>query len=322
MAIIGSDQVTIVDLTDGVSIVMSPESYAFPATSAGAAVPASMQTKISAFVGTTPNAASVVLSEVTAPSGVTVTSDNNASTPTLTIAVAASVTSNGVVAIPVHVGDLTITKIFAFSLVKAGTTGTAGTNGVSSTNAIIGNENVTIPTDSAGKTTSAISIVIPFAAYTGATRVAATIAATGLPTGWTLGTNTAATTSADGSLTVNIASGTTIAMSGNVTLTITAASTAFPKRLSYARAAQGADAIVMAVTSSNGTVFKNTAIATTLTAHIYQGGVELTAAQINALGVVKWYKDGGTTAVNTGINYVLDAGAVTNKATYVAQLEG
>lgn len=89
-----------------------------------------------------------------------------------------------------------------------------------------------------------------------------------------------------------------------------------------ATGATGADAITMVVTSSAGTIFKNSAIVTTLQAHVYQAGAELTAAQISALGTVKWYKDGSTTATATGTTLSITAGTVTNKATYVAQLEG
>lgn len=84
----------------------------------------------------------------------------------------------------------------------------------------------------------------------------------------------------------------------------------------------GADAITISILSSNGTIFKNTAIATVLTAHVFQGGDELSASEITALGTIKWYKDGGTTAVATGQSLTIDAGDVSNRATYVAQLEG
>ena len=67
---------------------------------------------------------------------------------------------------------------------------------------------------------------------------------------------------------------------------------------------------------------KNTAIATTLTAHVYKGATELTGAAITALGTIKWYKDGGTTSIATGQTFTVSAGDVTNKATYTAQLEG
>lgn len=86
--------------------------------------------------------------------------------------------------------------------------------------------------------------------------------------------------------------------------------------------AKGNDAIYMNITSSNGNVFKNTAIATTLTAHVYKGATELTSAAITALGTIKWYKDAGATAVGTGQTFTVSAGDVTNKATYTAQLEG
>lgn len=84
----------------------------------------------------------------------------------------------------------------------------------------------------------------------------------------------------------------------------------------------GLDAITMAITSSGGTIFKNTAIATTLTAHVYKGGVEVTGAALSSIGTIKWYKDGGTTSVATGSTYTISAGDVTNKATFSAQLEG
>ena len=79
----------------------------------------------------------------------------------------------------------------------------------------------------------------------------------------------------------------------------------------------------MVITSANGTIFKNTSISTTLTAHVYQAGVELTSTQIAALGTIKWYKDGSSTAMSTtGATLNIGSGDVTNKATYTAQLEG
>ena len=76
------------------------------------------------------------------------------------------------------------------------------------------------------------------------------------------------------------------------------------------------------VTSSNGFIFKNSSIATVLTAHVYKGGVEVTGAALTALGTINWYKDGGSTSVATGATLTIDAGQVTGKATYTAQLEG
>ena len=86
--------------------------------------------------------------------------------------------------------------------------------------------------------------------------------------------------------------------------------------------ANGADAITLVVTSSAGTIFKNTSISTTLTAHVYRAGVEVTGTALTNLGTIKWYKDGSNTAAATGQTLTISAGSVDNKASYVAQLEG
>lgn len=88
------------------------------------------------------------------------------------------------------------------------------------------------------------------------------------------------------------------------------------------KGAAGADAITLVITSSGGIIFKNTAIATTLTAHVYKGAAEVTGSALSALGTIKWYKDGGSTAVATGQTLTISAGDVSNRATYTAQLEG
>lgn len=55
---------------------------------------------------------------------------------------------------------------------------------------------------------------------------------------------------------------------------------------------KGENAITIKMTSSNGTSFKNTDISTTLIAHVYSGSKELSKAEVAALGVLKWYRDG------------------------------
>lgn len=95
-----------------------------------------------------------------------------------------------------------------------------------------------------------------------------------------------------------------------------------PKGATGANGADGADAITLVVTSSAGTIFKNTNISTTLTAHVYRAGVEVTGTALTNLGTIKWYKDGSNTAAATGQTLTISAGSVDNKASYVAQLEG
>lgn len=85
--------------------------------------------------------------------------------------------------------------------------------------------------------------------------------------------------------------------------------------------AAGADAITIVISSSGGLIFKNTDIATTLTAHVYRGGAEVTGSALTALGTIKWYKDGSQSAIATGQTLTIDAGDVQSRASYVAQLE-
>jgi phage minor structural protein len=82
------------------------------------------------------------------------------------------------------------------------------------------------------------------------------------------------------------------------------------------KGADGADAVLLAITSSAGTIFKNGAVNTTLTAHLFRGGNELTGTEIAKLGTVKWYKDGSATAASTGITMSASSGGA-----YRAQLE-
>lgn len=89
--------------------------------------------------------------------------------------------------------------------------------------------------------------------------------------------------------------------------------------------AAGADAITLSITSSNGTVFKNNTGSTTLTAHVYKGGVEqtITAAGVcGTLGSVKWYKGESTTAIATAKSITVSATDITNAVVYTCQLEG
>lgn len=226
MAVRSADQISIIDVTDAYSVILTNESHTFAGTTS-AAKAGTATTTVMAMCGSSVVNATVNVSEITKPSGLSVVSDGDTTSPTLTISVTTSVTSGGIVKIPVHIGDITITKEFSFGIAFTGATGSAGKDGTNGTNGKDG---------------------------------------------------------ADG--------------------------------------ADGADAISISITSSNGTIFKNSAISTVLTAHVYKGGTEVTGTALSALGTIKWYKDGGSTAVATGSTLTISAGDVTNKATYIAQLEG
>ena len=86
----------------------------------------------------------------------------------------------------------------------------------------------------------------------------------------------------------------------------------------------GADAdqpLRLIIESSAGQIFKNSGIATTLKARVYQGKEELTESEITAIGVVKWYRNNETSAVSTGLTRVISEGQEESTVTYRAQLE-
>lgn len=92
-----------------------------------------------------------------------------------------------------------------------------------------------------------------------------------------------------------------------------------------ATGAAGKDAIVVSITTSNGTVFKNNSGSTVLTAHVYVGGVEQTITSegvCGSYGTIKWYKGTSTTAVATASTLTVKASDVDNAASYTCQLEG
>lgn len=78
------------------------------------------------------------------------------------------------------------------------------------------------------------------------------------------------------------------------------------------------DSIILSVSSSEGSTFYDD-ISTTLTAHVYKNGIELETAEINELGVIRWYKNNSTSPLGTGTTYLVNI--TDDSATYTAKLE-
>ena len=298
-------------------------------------------------------AATVDLTKVTKPAGITVTKDTDATSPTLTISASTSFTTAGVVRIPVVVdGDITINKDFSVAIAFTGQTGGKGDPGdagkgvasvaidyqasASNTTAPTGTWSATPPSVDAGAylwtrmiftyTDSTTSDPVYSVAKQGAT------GETGAGAQWYTGTGITGTST---TATIFSGSGVADAKIGDMYLNTStyntyrctvagapaAAKWVYVNNIKGAPGEAGAAAITMSVTSSNGTIFKNSSVETVLTAHVYQGGVEVTGNALLDLGTIKWYKDGSTTVAATGQTLTISAGDVTNKATYIAQLE-
>lgn len=356
-----ADQISIIDVTDAYSVILTSDSHTFPG-SVSAALAGSVTTQVIAMQGASQVAAKVTVSAIEKPNGVSVTSDNDSTAPTLTIAVTTAVTAGGVVKIPVQIGDITINKEFTFAIAFKGATGATGATGngikstevtyqkhTSGTSVPTGSWSGTIPAVSAGEylwtktvttytdNTTSTAYSVGMMGATGATGQTGATGATGngvKTTEVTYQKHTNGTTAPTGTWSTTIpavAASEYLWTRTVITYTDGTSATSYSVGMMGATGATGekgetgaagADAITMSITSSNGTIFKNSAIATTLIAHVYKAGVELSESEISALGTVKWYKDGGATAVATGIQLDIDAGEVTNKATYIAQLEG
>ena len=172
-------------------------------------------------------------------------------------------------------------------------TGSAGQNGTDATIGWIGKDSQSISCTSNRVTTGASTVTIPFTAYKGNSRIAATIAySTPLPNGVTLNKNTAGTASAAGSLVLNIANGAdlggTTAVYDNVTitLTITANSKAFTQSFTFSKSIGekgdiGPEATVTIIPSNINWDANNGNGSATLTATLRINGTVTTPASIS-----------------------------------------
>lgn len=338
-----SDQISIVDITDAYSVMLTNEAHTFAGGTASANA-GTTTTQVLAFCGA--DQVGVTIGTITCPTGITAKSDNNATSPTITITVGNTVTDGGVLKIPVTITGkgVTIEKEFSYSIAftgkgitkvetfylttSAGTGVTTNTTGwdttpdaTTTTNKYIWSYQKTTYTD--GSTTSSTPAIVGTHGTTGATGATGNGVSKIETFYLTTDASTGVTTSTTGWSTTPVA--TTVAkpyiwsyQKFTYTDNTTGAST---PAIVGTHGASGADAITISITTDNGSVFKNSEGTTTLTAHVYSAGAELTADQITALGTLKWYKNGSTTATTTGATCTVDADDIDGKATYTVQLE-
>ena len=329
----------------GYSILMGNEAVSIACDNDGKTLAASAITiPFTIYQGTSRKAATVTVSGL--PSGITAgtnTAGTTSADGSLTLNVAAASNlggdDSGEITLTFKTGSTTVgTKKLSWAKSITGATGAQGCTGPTGPGAIsvvCGNESVSIPCTNGGLVAKAFDITVPFAAYQGTSRIACTIANPTLPSGMTKKSSSNATTSADGSLVISVAANGTLGaaatMSGEVTLTFTAASQTITKRLSWAKVPKGdtgddgEDAITIVIIPSGGTVFKNSTGSKTLTAHVFKGNAELSNAEITALGDVNWYRGSGSTtpiANGTGtLTITVNASDVSESETYEARLE-
>ena len=364
MAIKSADQITIIDVTDAYSVILTSEAYTFVGGTSGVASGNSCTTQAVAFCGNAQcQTVSVDQSKVQCPTGISASvTDNNTSSVTITFTTTSTISTDCEAVIPVSVDGITVNKKFSFAVAKTGATGQTGAAGKGISSTVIeyqkstsgtavpnGTWSTTIPSVAASeylwtRTTINYTTGSPSVSYSvgmmGATGGKGDKGDTGAAGKGIVSTTITYQKSSSGT---TVPTGTWSSTIPNVgaseylwTKTVIAYTSGDPST-SYSvgmmgatgakgdkgdTGAAGADAITMTITSSNGTVFKNSSGSTVLTAHVFVGGAEqsITADGVcGSYGSIKWYK--GTTPIRTSNTLTVNAKDVTSSQAYTAQLE-
>lgn len=324
MAIKSADQITIVDVTDAYSVILTSEAYTFAGNTTGAPSGLSCTTQAVAYCGTNQcSAVNVTAADIACPTGISASVTNSGSAaPTITFTTTATITASCEATIPVVVDGITVNKKFSFAVAKTGATGATGAAG----KGISGVTNYYLATSaSSGVTTSTSgwsetmqsttttnkylwcyqSIAYTSGSPTTTTPVIIGTHGTTGNTGATGATGKGISSVANKYLTTSAGSGVTTGTSGwsdtptattttnkyiwcyqLITYTDGTTSTTTPAIIGThgATGSAGDAAISMSITSSNGTVFKNNTGSTVLTAHVFVGGVEQSVTDAGVCG--------------------------------------
>lgn len=267
MGIKAADQLTIMDVTDAYSVMLTSETYTFIGSTSGAPSGLSCITEAVAFCGTNQcTSVSVDKSSIIAPTGISAAVEGSGTNKVkITFTTTATISSACEATIPVVVDGITVNKKFSFAVAKAGATGAQGPQGIKGDTGEKGDRG---------------------------------------PQGATGATGAKGDTGPQGPQGVKGDTGEK-GDKGNT-------------------GAAGADAITLTITSSNGIIFKNNSESTVLTAHVFKGAAEQTVADngtVSGIGVVKWYKVGGSSPIATAKTLTVSAADVTNAQAYTCQLE-
>lgn len=324
MAIKSADQITIVDVTDAYSVMLTSEAYTFVGDIDGTATGLTCTTEAVAFCGTNQcTSVNVSAAAIQCPSGISASVDNSGTAAVkITFTTTYAITEACEAIIPVVVDGITVNKKFSFSVAMKGATGAEGSPGKGITGVetyyLASASSSGITTDTPGWTTTMQSTDTTKIYLWSYQKISYTTDSPTTTTPIIIGTHGA--TGEQGAtgngiskvetfyLTTSQASGITTSTSGWET-TPTATTTKNKYMWSYqkttytngqtvsstpaiigthgatgATGSAGADAIALTITSSNGTIFKNNSGSTVLTAHVFKGAVEQTITDVGVCG--------------------------------------
>ena len=129
MAIKAGDQITIVDVTDAYSVILTSESYTFVGGTSGA-TSGNCVTEVVAFCGSN-QITEVTVGNIICPPGISASVDGSG-TPkvTITFNITSTLSTSCEATIPVHVDGIEINKKFSFAVAKSGTSVTVSSTSV------------------------------------------------------------------------------------------------------------------------------------------------------------------------------------------------
>ena len=129
MAIKAGDQITIVDVTDAYSVILTSESYTFVGGTSGA-TSGKCITEVVAFCGSN-QITEVTVGDIICPPGISASVEGSG-TPkvTITFNITSTLSTSCEATIPVHVDGIEINKKFSFAVAKSGTSVTVSSTSV------------------------------------------------------------------------------------------------------------------------------------------------------------------------------------------------
>lgn len=344
MAIKAQNQVTILDITDAYSVVLSNESQTFMETAEDSGTAAqNATTTVYSFRGST-NVYAAVINDITDANGVKVNKNRTkAQDLVLTINIPSGLKASGSIDIPIVLYEnnspataaatdtdslVTITKTFSYSVARFGQTGSGGVSptiySLECDNTLFNfsntNKAFTVPSTITVTASSKTGNSTP-TTYSEGTITVTGHKSTGNPI--TIGSNNSSVT-----ITPHVTDGEPTYLYYKATLTV-GSTVVDTQTIGITRdGANGQNAYNIDITSTQGFIFKNSAIATALTAHVYSGGTELQSSDLASLSIgVKWYLNGtvipasSTSLSNNGLTYTIEAGDITDRADIIAKLE-
>ena len=150
MAIKSADQITIIDVTDAYSVMLTSEAYTFVGGTSGVGSGQSCTTEAVAFCGTNQcSSVTVTAADIECPTGISASVANSGTAKVkITFTTTATINTACEATIPVVVDGITVNKKFSFAVARTGNTGATGKGikGTPVSEYVGSSSNTTVPT--------------------------------------------------------------------------------------------------------------------------------------------------------------------------------